>query len=127
MRIIGHGIDLVEVARIKEMLERHSDRFLERCFTAPEAAYADSSRRRVEHLAARFAAKEAALKALGTGLRDGMSWTEIEVVLQPSGQPTLEIRGRTAEVATGMGITRWLVSLSHTEQSAVASVLAVGE
>ena len=67
------------------------------------------------------------LKALGTGMGPRMEWTEIEVVLLPSGQPTLEVRGRTAEVATGMGITRWLVSLSHTEQSAVASVLAVGE
>ena len=126
MRIIGHGIDLVEVSRIMEMLERHGERFEQRCFTAREIAYAGTSRRRTEHLAARFAAKEATLKALGTGLRDGMSWTDIEIVLLPSGQPTIEARGRVEEVAYQMGIGGWLVSMSHTDRHAIASVIAVG-
>ncbi|MEX2219030.1 MAG: holo-ACP synthase [Phycisphaerales bacterium] len=126
MRIIGHGIDLVEVARIAEMLDAHAERFLERCFTPREAAYAGDGRRRVEHLAARFAAKEAVLKALGTGLRDGMSWTEIEVVALPSGQPGLSITGRVGEVAAQRGITDWSLSLSHTERYAVASAIASG-
>jgi holo-[acyl-carrier protein] synthase len=126
MRIIGHGIDLVEVSRIMEMLERHGERFEQRCFTPREVAYAGGSRRRTEHLAARFAAKEATLKALGTGLRDGMSWTDIEIVLLPSGQPTVEARGRVGEVAYQMGIGGWLVSMSHTDRHAIASVIAVG-
>ena len=88
MHIVGHGIDLVEVSRIAELLERHGERFLERCFTAAERGYSDASvKRREEHLAARFAAKEAVLKALGTGWRDGIAWTDIEVVRRPSGQP----------------------------------------
>src|SRR3954471_10312404 len=126
MRIIGHGIDLVEVSRILEMLERHAERFLERCFTEREARYAQTSKRRVEHLAARFAAKEAVLKALGTGLRDGMAWTDIEVVLQPSGQPTIEVRGKVGEAAYIMGIGAWALSLSHTDRHAIASVIAMG-
>jgi phosphopantetheine--protein transferase-like protein len=78
MRILGHGIDLVEIARIQRMLADHGERFLERCFTPAEREYAEPARRREEHLAARFAAKEAVLKAMGTGLDDGLAWTEIE-------------------------------------------------
>jgi holo-[acyl-carrier protein] synthase len=126
MRIIGHGIDLVEVARILEMLERHGDRFVERCYTPREAEYAKASKRRVEHLAARFAAKEAVLKALGTGLRDGMAWTDIEIVPLPTGQPTIEVRGKVGEMAYTLGIAGWLVSMSHTDRNAIASVIAVG-
>jgi holo-[acyl-carrier protein] synthase len=108
------------------MLGDHGERFLERCFTAREAAYAGESRRRTEHLAARFAAKEAVLKALGTGLRDGMSWTEIEVVTLASGQPALVISGRVGEVAAQAGIVEWMLSLTHSGTHAMASVIAVG-
>src|SRR5258705_8085939 len=108
------------------MLGDHGERFLERCFTQREGAYAGDRRRRTEHLAARFAAKEAVLKALGTGLRDGMSWTEIEVVTLPSGQPSLVVSGRVGEVAAQSGILEWMVSLTHSGTHAMASVIAVG-
>lgn len=125
MRIIGHGVDIVSVARIARMVADHQDRFLERCFTPGERAYNAGSRRFHEHLAARFAAKEAAMKALGTGLADGITWHEFEVVREDSGQPVLRITGRAAEIAASRGIARWLVSLSHTDELAMASVLAM--
>jgi holo-[acyl-carrier protein] synthase len=127
MRILGHGIDAVEVSRIAEMLARHDDRFLTRVYTPNEIAYASKAKRRDEHLAARFAAKEATLKALGTGWANGIEWTEIEVVLLPSGQPTIVLRGKAREVALGQGITAWSVSLTHTSEMAFASVIASGE
>ena len=112
--VIGHGIDLVDIDRIAEMLERHGDRFTERCFTAGERAYADAGkRRRAERYAARFACKEAVLKALGTGWRDGISWTDVAVVHEPSGRPVVELSGRCRELALARGWLRWFVSLSH--------------
>lgn len=126
MSIAGHGIDLVETARIAEMVERHGDHFLDRCFTAAERQYAESSvKRRDEHLAARFAAKEAVLKALGTGWRNGIAWTDVEVVRQPSGQPTVRLNGEAARIAAEMGIARWMLSLSHTDTHAMASAIAM--
>ncbi|MCE7974733.1 MAG: holo-ACP synthase [Leptolyngbya sp. PLA1] len=126
MRIVGHGIDLLEIARIAEILGRHEERFLERVFTPGEQAYRADSRRRVEHLAARFAAKEAVMKALGTGLSSGITWSDIEVESGPTGAPTLRLHGRAAEVAAGRGITVWHLSLSHTDSHALASVIACG-
>ena len=124
MTIIGHGVDLVDVARIAESVERHGQRFLDRVFTRAEQAYAGESKRRFEHLAARFAAKEAALKALGTGWRSGIAWTDIEVTTEPSGAPALCITGCAAEIAAERGIAAWHISLSHTEAQAMASVIA---
>lgn len=125
--ILGHGIDLVDVARIKGLLERHGERFERRIYTEDELAYCNAQvKRRPEHLAARFAAKEAILKALGTGLSGGISWTELEVVRLPSGQPVVLLHGRAAEIAGARGITGWHISLSHTESSAAASAIAVG-
>jgi holo-[acyl-carrier protein] synthase len=126
MRPIAHGIDLVPVSRIARMVADHDQRFLDRCFTPAERAYAEPSRRRDEHLAARFAAKEAVMKALGTGLDDGLTWTEIEVVREPSGRPGIALRGRALEIAAALGIHSWLVSLSHTDDHAAASVIALG-
>lgn len=126
MNAIAHGIDLVEVARIARMLAEHGESFLDRCFTPAERRYAQGSARRDEHLAARFAAKEAVLKALGTGWRSGIAWTDVEVVSQASGAPTLALRGHAAQIARERGITAWLVSLSHTEHYAAASVIALG-
>lgn len=126
MRPLTHGIDLVEVSRIAEMLDRHGHRFLERVFTEGERAYAETSKRRAEHLAARFAAKEATLKALGTGWRNGIAWTDVEVVSLPSGQPELRVHGRALELARELGVERWLVSLSHTGTQAMASVIGCG-
>ena len=128
MSILGHGIDLVEIARIGEMVRRHGDHFLDRCFTAAERAYAEASaKRRDEHLAARFAAKEAVLKALGTGWRQGIAWTDVEVVREPSGQPTVRLSGEAARVADAMGVTQWMLSLSHTDTHAMASAIALSQ
>lgn len=127
MRIVGHGIDIVEVARIARALEAHGDRFLERCFTTAERAYAADRKRRDEHLAGRFAAKEAVLKALGTGWVSGIAWTDVEVVLLPTGQPTVALRGRAAEVAASLGASRWFLSISHTQTHAMASAIAQSE
>jgi len=128
MRVIEHGIDIVEIARIAEMLAEHGERFIDRCFTDAEREYAQASDKRcTERYAVRFACKEAVLKALGTGWRSGISWRDIGVVLEPSGQPRLELSGRCAEIARELGITTWRVSLSHTDTMAIASVIAVGE
>lgn len=127
MRIIGHGIDLVEVSRIAAMLDRHGERFLQRVFTSAEAAHGETSRRRAEHLAGRFAAKEAVLKALGTGWAEGVAWTDIEVVSLPSGQPRLNVTGHAAALAQQQGVSSWLISISHTGTHAMASVIAVGD
>jgi holo-[acyl-carrier protein] synthase len=127
MEIIGHGIDLVEIARIETMLADHGGRFTNRCFTEAERRYAESGeRRRAERYAARFACKEAVLKALGTGLRDGIAWTDIDVVIEPSGRPVLKLSGRCAELAAERGIRRWDVSLSHAGGFATASAIACG-
>jgi len=126
MQIIGHGIDLTSVERIQKLLEDHGDRFLTRCFTADEQAYCHDRREAPLHYSARFSAKEAVLKALGTGLRFGIQWTDIEVQKDALGQPFLKLHGKAAEIAAKLGITRWLVSLTHTAGMAAASVIAVG-
>ncbi len=126
MPIAGHGIDLVEIARIRAMLDEHGQRFLDRCFTPAEQAYKADSRRRVEHLAARFAAKEAVLKALGTGLTGGIAWTDIEVISAASGAPQIVLHGSAKAAAANFSITSWVVSLTHTDSLAMASVIAMG-
>ncbi len=127
MHIIGHGVDLVEVARIETMLQQHGQRFVERCFSEAERAYAESTRdRRAERYAARIASKEAVFKALGTGWRQGIAWRDVEVVREPSGQPALVLSGGCAEWAARLGIVRWQVSLSHAGGVAMASVIGLG-
>lgn len=127
MRILGHGVDIVETSRIRDVIEAHGVTFLERCFTPAERAYSErGKRRRIEHYAVRFAAKEAVLKALGTGWRDGIQWRDVEVLRLPSGRPTLLLSGRAGEVAVEMGVVDWHLSLSHTEAYAVASAIACG-
>jgi holo-[acyl-carrier protein] synthase len=122
--IVGIGIDVVEIARIRRLRERWQDRFLQRVFTEAELAYALRRHDPAQHLAARFAAKEATLKALGTGLSMGVRWREMEV-RRPRGQaPCLMLSGRTAELADARGIRRLHVSLSHDAGLAVAQVLA---
>lgn len=128
MRIVGHGIDLTEVARIAELLERHGERFLTRCFTEAEVAYSRRRpKRQCEHLAVRFAAKEAALKALGTGRRHGIAWTDVAVERKSSGEPSIVLAGVAASIASERGITAWSVSLTHTAEVAAASVIAMAE
>lgn len=127
MRIIGHGIDIVETARIAALVEAHGEQFLERCFTPAERAYAESGkRRRIERYSVRFAAKEAVLKALGTGWRDGIGWRDVEVLRLPSGEPRVLLSGRCAQVENDLGVTEWHTSLSHTQHYAVASAIAWG-
>lgn len=128
MSVLTHGIDLVEIARVAAMVDRHGERFLDRCFTEGERAYAEANQKRSsETLAARFAAKEAVLKAIGTGWRDGIKWTDVEVVRLPSGQPTVSITGEAGRIAAGLGITRWAISLSHTDTHAMASAVGTGD
>ncbi|MAD19267.1 MAG: holo-[acyl-carrier-protein] synthase [Planctomycetaceae bacterium] len=128
MSIIGHGIDLVEIERIERMRVDHGATFLDRCFTAGEQTYAESAPRvRAERYAARFAAKEAILKAFGTGLREGISWTDMDVVRNDLGAPSIVLVGQAAELAATMGITSWRLSISHTADLAMASVIAVGD
>lgn len=123
--IINHGIDLVEVARIREMLERHGQHFLDRCFTEAEQQYCKNDKRETEHFAGRFAAKEAILKVLGTGWRGQISWTDMEILPDPQGKPVLKLSGECARIATELGIDHWHVSISHIESHAMAS--AIGE
>jgi holo-[acyl-carrier protein] synthase len=127
MQIIGHGIDIVETARVAKMLEDHGERFLRRCFTEGEQAYcAGNPARQAEHLAGRFAAKEAILKVLGTGWSGGIAWTDAEVVREASGKPRVVLHGRCAQVAGELGITGWHLSISHTGAYATASAIGVG-
>jgi holo-[acyl-carrier protein] synthase len=126
MRIIGHGIDVIETQRLARLLEEHGERFLARCYTEQERNYAQNRRRQIEHLAGRFAAKEAIFKALGTGWSGGIAWTDAEVLRLNTGQPTVALHGVCKQVAQEMGITRWWLSISHTEALATASVIAEG-
>jgi holo-[acyl-carrier protein] synthase len=124
MAIAGHGIDIVETGRIRELVENHGRRFLDRCFTEGEQAYCRrNSRRYYEHLAGRFAAKEAVLKALGTGWRAGIAWTDIEILPEPPGRPRVALSGECLRIAQELGIRRWVVSISHIETHAVASAI----
>lgn len=127
MKVVAHGIDIVEIVRIAAMFREHGDRFAERCFTQAERDYADSGKkRRIERYAARFACKEAVFKALGTGWRSGIGWRDVAVIREPTGQPRIELAGQCAELATTLGIVDWRVSLSHTDTIACASVIAIG-
>ena len=121
--IVGTGVDVVEVARIRAAVERFGERFLTRVFTAEEVRYCTSKLNAAERLAARFAAKEAGMKAAGTGLRHGGTWHDVEVVRQPGGRPTLRLSGKLAEFVSRLGATRAHVSLSHTAEQAIAFVI----
>ena len=126
MPILGHGIDIVEIARVKRLVDEHGQRFLNRCFTPAEQDYcARSPKRYYEHLAGRFAAKEAVLKVLGTGWRGKIAWTDIEVRPEPSGQPKVSLSGECERIAKEIGISRWHVSISHIETHATASAIGM--
>lgn len=126
MPIVGHGIDIVETARIRESVEEHGERFLDRVYTRAEQAYCSRNKKRYfEHLAGRFAAKEAVLKVLGTGWRGGIAWTDIEILPEPSGQPIIRLSGECLRIATEQGIARWHVSISHIETHATASAIGL--
>src|SRR6201981_4025218 len=121
--IVGTGIDIAEVPRIGRAIERFGQRFLQRIYTPGEIRYCDSKANRVERYAARFAAKEAAMKALGTGWNHGVRWRDIEVSRQPGGRPTIKFHGRAAEVAAKLGAKNIALSITHTSEQALANVI----
>jgi holo-[acyl-carrier protein] synthase len=126
MSVIGIGLDLVEIERIRALLQKHGPRFCEKTFTAAERAYCDSHRDPAPSYAARFAAKEAVGKALGTGIAEGVTLTDIEVTRATNGAPSLVLHGGAQALALGLGIHKWLITLTHTNTTAAASVVALG-
>jgi holo-[acyl-carrier protein] synthase len=125
--ILGVGVDLVHIPRIRQAIERWQERFLDRVFTPDEVAYARRRRDPAEHLAARFAAKEATLKALGTGLSMGIRWREVEVRRARGERPRVALSGRLADIGAAQGVRALHVSLTHDGEYAMAQVLAEGD
>jgi holo-[acyl-carrier protein] synthase len=122
--VIGTGIDVVEIERVARSIERYGSRFLERVYTAAEIAYCQRKRRNAaESFAARFAAKEAGAKALGTGIGFGVTWRELEVGREPAGRPLLLLHGRAAEIAAALGVRRSSLSITHTRTQSMALVI----
>jgi holo-[acyl-carrier protein] synthase len=121
--IVGLGMDLAEIDRIEQAITRHGTTFLERVFTPQEAEYCERHRNKFERYAGRFAAKEAVMKALGTGWRNGVRWRDIEVVREPSGKPTLQLAGVTAELAKKMGVRNISLTITHAGNLAMAQVI----
>jgi holo-[acyl-carrier protein] synthase len=121
--IVGSGVDLVEVARIQKSIERYGDRFLTRIYTSGERDYVERKKNRYERYAARFAAKEAAMKAIGTGWRHGVTWLDFEVMNLIGGKPTLRLCGRGADFAARLHTKNIVLSLTHTETMAIAEVI----
>ncbi len=121
--VIGLGTDLAEIDRIERSIERFGERFLTRIFTPLEIAYCTRKKAAAESFAARFAAKEAGAKALGTGISHGVSWHEFEVLREPSGKPSLRLTGRAAQLAAALGVTHTALSLTHSRNLAMAVVV----
>ena len=121
--IIGTGIDIAEPARVRAAAERYGRRFLERVFTEKEIVYCERKRNKWERYAARFAAKEAGMKALGTGWRRGVRWRDFEVAHLPGGRPTLALSGQAKKFARRQGVRRVALSLTHAEQFVLAQVI----
>ncbi len=127
MRIVGHGIDIIECSRVAAVYERHAERFLDRLLTPGEREYVLKRRSIIPHLAGRFAAKEAILKVLGTGWRGAIAWRDMEITNEPSGEPRVTLRGECQRIARDRRITRILVSITHTPAYAAASAIGVEE
>jgi holo-[acyl-carrier protein] synthase len=124
--LIGTGVDLIEIERVANSIERYGERFLRRVYTDREIAYCNRKRSSAESFAARFAAKEAAAKALGTGISKGVTWTEFQIDREPSGRPVLELRGRAAALGAELGVKSISVSLTHSRELAMAMVVMEG-
>jgi holo-[acyl-carrier protein] synthase len=124
--LIGTGVDLIEIERIAHSIDRYGERFLRRIYTDHEIAYCRSKRSSAESFAARFAAKEAGAKALGTGISRGVTWVEFQIARQPGGRPVLELRGRAALLARELGVKTISLSLTHTGNLAMATVMMEG-
>ena len=121
--IVGTGVDLAEVPRIRASIERFGDRFVKRIYTEGEIAYVERKANRYERYAARFAAKEAGMKAIGTGWKRGVRWQDFEVANLPSGKPTLRFHGVASEIAKKLGVKNVSLSLTHTAELGMAHVI----
>ena len=121
--IVGLGLDIAEIDRIEAALTRHGAPILERLYTPREVAYCESYRHKFERYAGRFAAKEAAMKALGTGWRHGVRWRDIEVVREPSGKPTLHLEGAARQFADRLGVKNISLTITHSGNLALAEVI----
>jgi holo-[acyl-carrier protein] synthase len=124
--IVGMGIDITEVSRMREAIERRGRALVKRVFTPAEIAYCESHRDPYERFAARFAAKEAGMKALGTGWRRGVRWVDLEVVRLPSGRPILELHGKAHEIAAKLGVASISLTMTHSGNTALAQVIFEG-
>ena len=124
--IAGIGVDIVEVARMEQALERFGDRFAQRVLAPEEWPDFEAAGQPAAFLAKRFAAKEAGMKAIGTGWRRGVGWHDFEVVRERSGRPTLQFHGKAAEFARALGVERVALSLTHTHQYGMAFVILEG-
>jgi holo-[acyl-carrier protein] synthase len=127
LMIVGTGIDITEVERIRASIERFGRRFLERVFTPDEIRYCESKANKAERYAGRFAAKEAAMKAIGTGWSRGVTWQDVEVKRSPGGRPVVAFHGKAAEFAKQLGAVQAHLSITHTERQAMAQVILESE
>ncbi len=124
--IVGLGVDIAEVGRVKAAIERHGEVFLRRVYTPKEREYCERFKNKFERYAGRFAAKEAAMKALGTGWARGVRWVDVEVVREKGGRPTLALAGEAGKVAERLGVKHIALSITHTESQALAQVIFEG-
>ena len=124
--IVGMGVDITEVARIRSVIEKRGEAFLRRIYTPGEIAYCERFKNKFERYAGRFAVKEAAMKALGTGWSCGVRWVDLEVIRERSGRPTLAIRGEAGKIAAHLGVKNIAVSITHTAEQALAQVVFEG-
>jgi len=121
--IVGLGVDIAEVDRVKAAIERRGEPFLRRVYTPREIAYCERFKNKFERYAGRFAAKEAAMKALGTGWRSGVRWVDLEVVREKSGRPTMTLSGEAGKIAKRLGVKHISLSITHTETQALAQII----
>ena len=121
--IVGIGIDVAEVKRIQKVIESQGERFLRRVFTRDEVAYCEQFKNKYERYAGRFAAKEAAMKALGTGWSRGVRWVDVEVVRHRGGRPAVSLKGEAKKIADGLGVKNIVLSITHTVEQAIAQVI----
>jgi holo-[acyl-carrier protein] synthase len=124
--IVGTGVDLAEVGRIRDAITRYGRRFIERIYTPAEIAYVERKANRFERYAGRFAAKEAGMKAIGTGWRRGVRWQDFEVTNLPSGRPTLKLHGEATRIADQLGVKLISLSITHTAELGMAHVILEG-
>lgn len=127
MSIVGHGVDIIEIARVQQLFQRHGERFLARVYTPTERnIIAAAGKMSPGTMAGRFAAKEAVLKALGTGWSGDIGWTDVEIAALDTGQPIINLTGEAARIARQMGVDCWHISISHNREHAMASAIAEG-